>query len=446
VYLSILWHLHQPIYRSPETNEYVLPWVNYHITKNYYQMALLAEEMEFPCTFNLVPCLLEQMEEYSQGQAKDIIQDALERDPEKLTLAQVIRLAEFLPRGAEENDKANLQLRALQSFFSPLLEPKNEKDALLELQKKIHKQVIPYYRKLWKKGLVELTTSAYYHPLLPLVFDIHMGGEERMPLLSFEHSEDGEAQIEKGREYFKHVFGDYPQGFWPSEGGISQEVARAVSQKGYAFAVTDENILWKSLNRASDPRLLHKPYVCQNLTIFFRDRELSDLLSFEYWKWDEKDALAHFLAKLEERQKSTPEDEAICVLALDGENPWAGYRLNGIPFLREFYSRVKQKKGINPIFFGDYLALHKARTEITLAPGTWMGNFSKWVGSPAKNAGWDQLSRARDLCGPKEEIFIAEGSDWFWWFGEENTAEFDALFRSYLRKACEREGKKFIDE
>lgn len=64
MYLSILWHLHQPIYRHPENDVYVLPWVNFHLTKNYYQMAVLAEEAGFPCTFNLVPCLLEQIEDY----------------------------------------------------------------------------------------------------------------------------------------------------------------------------------------------------------------------------------------------------------------------------------------------------------------------------------------------------------------------------------------------
>jgi alpha-amylase/alpha-mannosidase (GH57 family) len=446
MYLSILWHLHQPIYRSPDTGEYMLPWVNYHLTKNYYQMALIAEEMAFPCTFNLVPCLLEQIEDYAQGQAKDILQDALEKDPQKLTLAQVMRLARFLPKGAEENEIAKLQLRALQSLFSPLSKTKNEKDSLLEVQKDIHKEVIPYYKKLWKKGLVELTTSAYYHPLLPLLFDVRVGGEERMPARAFARPEDGEAQIEKGRKYFRRIFGEEPQGFWPSEGGLSQEVAAAVSKKGYSFSVTDENILWKSLNSAPKPSLLCKPHVCENLTVFFRDRELSDLLSFEYWKWDEKEAVAHFLARLEERQRSSPEDDAICVLALDGENPWAGYRSNGVPFLREFYGRLKQKKGITPVFFKDYLALHKPSSEIALVPGTWMGNFSKWVGSAAKNAGWDLLSRARDLCGPGEELFIAEGSDWFWWFGEENTPEFDALFKGYLRKACARKGKRFLDE
>jgi alpha-amylase/alpha-mannosidase (GH57 family) len=446
MHLSILWHLHQPIYRSPGTNKYILPWVNYHITKNYYQMALIAEEMEFPCTFNLVPCLLEQMEEYSQGKARDILQAALERDPEKLTLAQVMRLATFLPKGAQEKDKSKLQLHALQSFFSPLLDTKKEKDALLELQKKIHKRVIPHYQKLREAGRIELTTSAYYHPLLPLLFNVRVGGEEKMPSRPFAHPEDGEAQIERGREYFKRIFGDAPRGFWPSEGGISQDVARSVSTKGYDFAVTDENILWKSLDKAPDPNLLYRPHACQGLTIFFRDRELSDLLSFEYWKWDEKEAVAHFLAQLEKRRQLSSEDEAICVVALDGENPWAGYKSNGVPFLREFYGQLKKREGIHPVFFQDYLAVHKPKTEISLVPGTWMGNFSKWLGSPAKNAGWDKLSLARELCGPKEEIFIAEGSDWFWWFGEENTTEFEFLFKSYLRKAYDREGKKFVDE
>ncbi len=441
MFLSILWHLHQPMYRNPETNEFILPWVNFHLTKNYYQMACLAEELDYPCTFNLVPCLVEQIEQYSRGQATDVVQKAVEADPETLTPSQVKWLSRFLPPGTQARDRRSLQLEALLSFFSPLLKTKQEKDFLLDLQKKTYRQVIPYYRKLWKKGTVELTTSAYYHPLLPLLFDLGVGGEEHMPSLPFRYPEDGEAQIEKGREYFKQVFGDYPSGFWPSEGGISQDVARAVSGKGFAFAVTDENVLWKSLKTAPHPKLLHKPYLCQDLTLFFRDRELSDLLSFEYHSWKEKEAAAHFLAKVEERKKASP-PEAICVIALDGENPWAGYRENGVPFLREFYSQIKQKKGLTPVLFKDYLNICRPDEKISIAPGTWLGNFSKWVGSPVKNAAWESLSKAREFCGPREEIFVAEGSDWFWWFGEDHVAEFEALFESYLRRACKNAGPR----
>ncbi len=434
MYLSLLWHLHQPIYRHPDTREYILPWVNFHLTKNYFQMAFLAEESGYPCTFNLVPCLLEQIEDYSRGEAVDLFQKMLEADPGALSAPEIARLSKFLPRGTEVSDPGRLQILALKSFFSPILAASEDKAALLNLQKKTWREVIPLYKKLWQSGGIELTTSAYYHPLLPLVFDIQVGGEIQMPKRPFRYPEDGKNQIKRGREYFRRLFGRNPKGIWPSEGGISVEVAEAAAAEGYSFAVTDENILWKTLKKSPDTRLLYQPYTCRGLTLFFRDRELSDLISFEYHGWPEEDAVSHLLAKLKAKGTDCPED-SICVIALDGENPWAGYRENGVPFLREFYGRVLRTKEVTPIFLENCLGVRQPREELDIIPGTWLGGFSKWVGSPAKNAAWDNLSRAREECGPSQEMDIAEGSDWFWWFGEENVAEFEALFRGYLEKA-----------
>jgi len=436
MYLSILWHLHQPVYRNPESGEYVLPWVNYHLTKNYYQMAFLAEEAGFPCTFNLVPCLLEQIQDYCAGKAIDPVQALLEGDPQKLSPADRKRLSRFLPPDAAASGPGETQILSLRSFFSPVVNAGHDRDALLGTQVRIRKEVIPYYKRLWEGGLVELTTSAYYHPLLPLIFDIRLGGETLMPALPFARPEDGKEQIRRGRDYFLRVFGRRPSGIWPSEGGISRDVAKAMADEGYAFAVTDENILWKTLKTGPDTRLLYRPYTCQGLSIFFRDRELSDLIGFEYWRWPEKDAVSHLLAKLDEKGKDCPKD-SICVIALDGENPWAGYRENGIPFLRELYGRILKKNDLTPIFLEKYLALSKSPAQLNIVPGTWLGSFSKWIGSPAKNAAWDVLTKTREKCGPSEEIYVAEGSDWFWWFGEENVKEFNALFQGYIKKACQ---------
>ncbi|MDH4272573.1 MAG: glycoside hydrolase family 57 protein [Candidatus Aminicenantes bacterium] len=434
MYLSVLWHLHQPIYRHPDTREYILPWVNFHLTKNYYQMAYLAEETGYPCTFNLVPCLIEQIQEYARGEAVDSLQKALEADPGELTAPELARISKFLPPGTEAGSPSRTLTLALKSFFSPVQKTSRDQEALLDLQKKTWKEVVPFYKKLWQDGRIELTTSAYYHPLLPLIFDLRVGGETTMPKRFFLYPDDGKQQIKSGREYFRRVFGRRPSGIWPSEGGISGEVAEAMAAEGYAFAVTDENILWKTLKHPPDTRLLYRPYTCRQLTLFFRDRELSDLISFEYHRWPEKDAVSDLLAKLQAKGKNCPED-SICVIALDGENPWAGYRENGVPFLREFYGRILRTKEITPIFLESYLALLPPRDELDIVPGTWLGSFSKWVGCPAKNAAWDDLSRAREKYGPSEELAIAEGSDWFWWFGEENVAEFEALFRGYLKKA-----------
>lgn len=439
MYLSILWHFHQPIYRNSRNGEYVLPWVNYHMVKNYYQMAFLIKESEFPCTINFVPCLLEQIGNYAQGKAIDPYQEALEIDPGKLDSFQIGLLNKFIPY---EDDRHKLQLSALQSFFSPLAKMKKDKETLLHIQKEIHRNLIPLYKKLLKDGLIEITTSPYYHPLLPLIFNIKSLTKEKLPSLPFRYPRDGEAQIKKGKQYFRTIFGEYPSGLWPPEGGMSQEVARSIFREGFSFAVTDENILWKSLKKPHDRRNLYQPYSSENLSLFFRDRELSDLLSFEYQKWEEKAAVADFIRRLEER-RSICEDDSICVIALDGENPWGRYLQNGVPFLREFFKRLKRQEGMTPIFLKDYLEQHQPSNEVSLMPGTWLGNFSNWIGSPAKNNAWDTLSKARELCGAREEILIAEGSDWFWWYGEKEEVDFDYLFKGYIRKAYQSARHKF---
>jgi len=432
MYFALFWHLHQPLYRDPNTKLYVLPWVNFHAVKNYYQMIRLAEEQEFPCTFNLVPCLLEQIEDYAHGTAADPFQEALEADPEGLSESQAERLRKILPG---RQDKRELQMGALRSFFSPLTPAEGKREALLDLRKTILRNLVPDFIRLWQKGVIDITTTPYYHPLLPLIIDQNCARGEQLPARPYRYPEDGRAQIKKGKTYFEKILGRAPTGMWPAEGGISREAASAIEDSGISFALTDESILWKSLplpHRSDD---LFHPYRTGNLSLFFRDRELSDLIGFEYRKWNEKDAVSHFLAKIHKRREADMGRDAILTVALDGENPWAGYRDNGVPFLREFYSRLKKEDGVKPVLFTDYLSRRRPRCEIDLAAGTWLGGFSKWMGDKAKNKYWDLLSQARMDCGPSEEIMVAEGSDWFWWAGEEDDPEFGRLFRAWIKKA-----------
>lgn len=436
MYLSLVWHFHQPVYKDASSGENILPWVNLHATKNYYQMGELVRETGFPCAFNFVPCLLEQLMEYAAGTAKDPFQRALEKDPGALSLTDIELLRKIVPG---EGDPARVQAEALQAMFSPLQEAGEDRAGLLALQKEIHRDLIPLFKRLRKNGLVELLTSPYYHPLLPLVFDSHCPTEEKLPAKRFRRPEDGTTQLKKGREYFRKIFGFDPDGLWPSEGGVSREVAAAVAEAGFSFALTDENVLWKSLKEPYDRKKLYRPYSAEGLSLFFRDRELSDLLSFEYKKWPAAEAVSDFLRRLEERRETSPED-SICVVILDGENPWEFYPGNGVPFLREFFARLLKADGTTPVFPGEYLKTHAPVRELNLVPGTWLGDFSKWVGHPAKNKAWDDLTEVRDRCEPGEEIYIAEGSDWFWWYGEPGKEEFDVLFKSYLREALRKAG------
>jgi alpha-amylase/alpha-mannosidase (GH57 family) len=309
---------------------------------------------------------------------------------------------------------------------------------MLDRRREILSGLIPRWRRLYERRSVELTVTPYYHPLLPMIFNADAAGPER-PGPAFRYPDDGRTQIARARDYFASVFGRPPAGMWPPEGAVSGETVRAIAAAGLTFLVTDENVLWRSLGRPADPADLFRPFSAGGLAVFFRDRVLSDLIGFTYQHWNAREAVSDLLRRIEDRRPYAGEDSLI-VLALDGENPWAAYPGNGVPFLRELFTRLGATPGVDPVFFEDYLAAHPARWEIDLVPGTWLGNFSKWSGSPAKNAAWSRLSRARAACGPVEEMLVAEGSDWFWWSGEDGTREFEFLFDSYIEAAYHKAG------
>jgi alpha-amylase/alpha-mannosidase (GH57 family) len=437
MHLAFVWHFHQPVYRSPEDGSYVLPWVGYHGVKNYDQMARLIAEEGFPTTINFVPCLLDQIEEYAAGRARDPWLEALAKPAGSLTPEDLVRMRLVAPG---ESDSAAFQNRARRAYLSPLAGSGAEGDGFAEFARKTLAGLIPTYRRLRAKRLVEIITSPYYHPLLPLIFDSHVPADgSPRPALRFRRPEDGAAQLAKAYEYFEDLFGNPPRGLWPSEGGISREVTEAAARAGYAFALTDENVLWKSLPGPHERRDLYRPYTSAGLTLIFRDRELSDLIGFEYQRWRAEEAAAHFLQRLRDKRREAG-DDGLCAIVLDGENPWGGYPENGVPFLRELFRRLKSEPGLRLTFLEDALADRPAARELDLVPGTWLGSFAQWVGHAAKNEAWDRLTLAREKCGFSEEIAVAEGSDWFWWYGESGREDFDAIFRAYLRRACRRAG------
>ncbi len=70
--IAFYWHMHQPIYKDPFTGEYTMPWVLYHGTKDYYDMAAILDEFpQIHQTFNLVPSLIKQLNDYASGHAGD---------------------------------------------------------------------------------------------------------------------------------------------------------------------------------------------------------------------------------------------------------------------------------------------------------------------------------------------------------------------------------------
>ena len=149
------------------------------------------------------------------------------------------------------------------------------------------------------------------------------------------------------------------------------------------------------------------------------------------------DAGRHYAAR-------TGGHDATIFVILDGENAWEYYHGGGRPFLRALYRALSEASDIQTVTMSE-AAAGSARSLPSIFPGSWInGDFYIWIGHRDDHRAWDQLSEARavfDRRAPqvapdvrdraREELLIAEGSDWFWWYGE-NHEDFDKLFRMHL--------------
>jgi alpha-amylase/alpha-mannosidase (GH57 family) len=141
-------------------------------------------------------------------------------------------------------------------------------------------------------------------------------------------------------------------------------------------------------------------------------------------------------------------------IALDGENCWEFYTRDGKPFLESLYQILSEHPSLQLVTVSEYLEQFPATEKLPadkLHSGSWVdGSFTTWIGDPVKNRAWDLLAEARQTLAncpeateennPEawEALYAAEGSDWFWWFGEGHSsnqdAMFDQLFREHLTK------------
>ncbi len=453
--------MHQPSYRDPVTGDSAMPWVRLHATKDYLDMVLrLAEFPSIHQTFNFVPSLLDQLEEYlppanksdrfldlSRKPAAELTEEEQRFILEWFFLANPERMIKPFPRyydllakrGAhvKESDWPAAQKRFrlqdyldLQVWFNLVwIDPwlRRQDQALLRLEAKggqfseeekayvlakhvaLTGQVIPAYREALSRGQVELTASPYYHPIMPLLCELRSARMAlpgiRLPEASFRHPEDARWHLDEGLRRHAEAFGRPATGMWPPEGSVSEDFVRLAIDAKVPWVATDEEILWRTLKVAPSAANRYRPHLIRRgqgqLAIVFRDRELSDLLGFVYSQWDPQIAANDFLRRLraihQELQHGPP---GLVSIILDGENAWEAYRDDGHEFFLALYRTLASDDRFRCVTVSEFLGQHPLTGQDSLPDlfsGSWIdANFATWIGHPEKNAAWTHLAQARE--------------------------------------------------
>ena len=520
--VALLWHMHQPLYQDLLTGEHILPWVRLHALKDYWGMvALLREFPSLRVTFNLVPSMLVQLEAFANDEARDRHLEIGLKRADLLTeeerafavanffhahgprmIAPYPRYAELLAmrdaggsqlsaRGKSAHfsveDLRDLQVWHKLAWIDPLYVAEDARVAALiakdrgfteddkltlrAVELELLRRVIPEYRHAAERGQIELSTSPFYHPILPLLCDtdiyLRTDPHSRMPREAFRHPEDAAEQLSRAVSYHERLFGRRPAGLWPSEGSVSDAMVPLVAGAGFTWMATDEEILARTTRRGftrtgdghvEQPDRLYRPYRVGSdeaaVACGFRDHVLSDLIGFTYAGWSANGAADDFVHRLAEagRRFSAARggEEATVFVILDGENAWEHYEGQGRPFLRALYGQLQSHPEMRTVTMAEACAGESERLP-SIFPGSWInGDFYIWIGHQDDHRAWGQLVEARraldhvpaglpeiSLARAREEMLIAEGSDWFWWYGDDHSSEhdleFDELFRRHVR-------------
>ena len=512
--IAFYWHMHQPVYQLTPEGDYLMPWTRLHAVKDYLDMVTILDNFKnIKLNFNVVPVLLDAFIDYGEKGMHDLhsrltvtdIKDLTADDKEFILnnffdsnyrtmiypYEEYNRLFQKRQTMAEADinafsDEEYSDLMALfnlawfdPSYKNEYIELKKlfkkgkgytlkDREKIIEIQRDIIRRIIPAYRRYVEEGKIEITTSPYYHPIVPILLDIKsikISDKEGLPV-DLKMPLDAKIQTVSALDRIEELIGKRPRGIWPSEHCVSPKELDLFKKAGAEWSISDEGILAESINfefvrdfkgYLEDPYHLLKSYEYKNgLKMIFRNSLISNLLSFEYPNYDSVFAANDLYDRIKVMQSkllSSPDENHILTIAMDGENCWENYPNDGITFLKTLYELIEKDDSLETVLISDYMEKEKNHKSLkTIASGSWINrNFKLWIDEPLKNLAWNYLKQVRDDFAhyvkknpynpnielARRELFIAEGSDWFWWYGEPNDSGrdniFDYLFREHLK-------------
>ena len=532
--IAFYWHMHQPVYQLTSGGDYLMPWVRLHAVKDYLDMAMWTKKFDkLKLNFNIVPILVDSIIDYAEKGAHDIhsrmtitpenelkqedkifilnnffdanYKTMILTNPEYHRLYQIVQTEGTNDTSIFTNQEyADLMALFNLAWIDPsyktsipelkklIKKGKNytleDRINIIEIQRDIIRKIIPSTKKLVEKNKIEITTSPYYHPILPILLDYKNIKKNQIPdddISNLKTELDAKVQTEMALDRIEEVFGKRPRGIWPSEHCVNGKTLELLSSLGVEWSISDEGILANSINfefehdfkgYLKEPYHLLKTYRYKtkntDLKMIFRDSAIPNLISFEYQNHNPiatANDLYDRIKVLQSKILSSPDREHLLTIALDGENCWENYLEDGASFLKTLYTLITEDETLETVLISDYLDNTKEDKPLNkIAAGSWMNrNFKLWIDEPVKDIAWTYLKRVRqdfsnfvkrEPLNPnielaRRELFICEGSDWFWWYGEPNDSGrdniFDFLFRTHLKniyRYLDLDTPKYLDD
>lgn len=532
--IAFYWHMHQPVYQLTSNGDYIMPWVRLHAVKDYLDMALWAKKFEkLKLNFNFVPVLLDSIIEYAENDAHDI-HSRLTITPKNklnnedkifilnnffdanyqtmiLTNEEYHRLYQMVQAHGTTNTDifTNQEYADIMALFNlawidPSFKTSNkelkrlvkkgknytleDRIEIIDIQRDIIRKIIPTLKRLSNKNKIEITTSPYYHPILPILLDyknIRKNASVDDEIQNLKTENDAKVQTQMALDRVEELIGKRPRGIWPSEQCVNAPTLEMLSDLGVEWSISDEGILASSIDFEfehdfkgflKEPYHLLKTYEYKteksDIKMIFRDSTIHNLISFEYPHHNPiatANDLYDRIKVMQSKILSSPDKDHLLTIALDGENCWENYFEDGSSFLKTLYTLITEDDTLETVLISDYIEQtkeHKLLPKIAAGSG-FNRNFKLWIDEPVKDLAWTYLKRVRDDFAEfekreplnpnielaRKELFICEGSDWFWWYGEPNDSGrdniFDFIFRTHLKniyKYLDLDIPKYLDD
>lgn len=500
--LAIVFNDHQPLYKVVGSNFYVEPWTEAHATQEYIEQALIAHMYPgINITYQMSGSLLYQLvnistdpiyngtyiadafipwSELNTSQNASLLYNiTLDyfsipdfvfslNEPASNLYAQLHDKWEAGQALTEQEFEDVKVLWFLYDISTPLIEGQlgaswinstiwamhnqtvfNQTDLieLIHYSKWLTGKVIPAFRadimgNVSGSNNVELMTSPFYHPLMPLLLANNISGPDGT-ISKTDFYSSLVAQLKYGRGQFASLFGEWPEGVWSPESANSYHVVEALNQSGYKWTQGAEWTLQQSGvdalaygqvgSNVSNMEALYTPYQVlgpnnTSIDMVFRDGYLSNAWAFDYGDmptWTAVNTFINYLKSIYYEIPASHHNDTLVTVALDGEN-WmfmSPFVEDGVPFLEDLYSALEQNSSfIHTVTPEQYLATHKDLPVIKhLAVGTWnRGNgvsapyqsnpsLTQWSGYPIQDFYWESLNTVyNDVLAYQKEYNLTE--------------------------------------